>query len=149
MWYNKIEFCAMKRGKKLMKKFFSLIVLIVCILLLVGCVKKEEKNLEVIIKENFEKMMNVHKGVSSNTYDYIQNEYDENIIKLGKDVVSTLVSMYENGEFTKNGLDANILVIAIQEITSCNIKEEYDLTYTKPEEFFTLWKDNNCNYNMR
>ncbi len=101
-------------------------------------------NLEEEIKDNFEKMLQVNSGISSNTYDYIQNEYYNNIINMGINAVPLLTTMYENNYFTKNGLDANIVVIIIEEITGCHIKEKYNLTYTKPEEFFNLWKDYNC-----
>lgn len=105
-------------------------------------------DIENVIKENFKKMLEVSSGISSSTYDYIQNEYYDNIINLGSGAVPVLLKMYENGEFSKNGLDANISVIAIQEIAKCNIKDKYGVEWTKPEEFYELWKNYNCGMNQ-
>lgn len=104
---------------------------------------KTDQQLELEIKDNFKKILQTNKS-SSSTYDYIQNDYYKRIIKLGRRAVPILVNLYEEGYFSENGLDANISMIAIEEITGCNIKEKYHLIYTIPEEFYSLWKDYNC-----
>ena len=103
--------------------------------------------MEEIIQENFEKMLNVNSS-SSNPYDYIDNDYYQNIVNLGSGAVSVLEKMYKDGKFSKNGLDANIVVILMQEISGCNIKDKYNIYYSTPEEFFILWKKYNCDSDM-
>ena len=103
--------------------------------------------IEEVIQDNFEKMLKVN-STSSSTYDYIDNEYYHKIVSLGSDAAPILEKMYKEGKFSKNGLDANIVVILLQEISGCNIKDKYNVYYSTPEEFFILWKKYNCNSDM-
>ena len=127
----------------------KVLIISLSLILLCGCSISLEVNTDDLkdsIKDNFEKILETSHGISSSTRDYIQNEYYKNIVNLGDKAVPALIEMYDNGEFTKNGLDANIIVMLIQEITDCNIREKYSLTYSTPEEFMNLWKEYNCGF---
>lgn len=52
--------------------------------------------------------------------------------------------MYKDGKIT--GVNAYLSVLAIEDITHCNLYEEYDLDWSTAEEFYTLWKDYNCSF---
>lgn len=133
-----------------MKKFIFLSL--ICILLLCGCSNEQKVNLsnstneqiESEITSNFSKIMESSDLTSSNPYDYINNEYYDNIVKLGKDAVPVLEDMFDNGKISC--LEAYISALAIQDITECNLYEKYNLDWSTAEEFFELWKDNNCSY---
>ena len=108
-------------------------------------IKDKDKKLEKIIKENYEKIHKITNGLSSSTYDYINNDYYKNIVNLGENAVHVLINMTNNGDLV--GLNAYIAAIAIQEITNCDIREKYELTWATPKEFFELWENNNCGFN--
>lgn len=128
----------------------TIIISVSFILLLCGCINNENVNLvdngtiEKEIKENLNKISEISDLKSSNPYDYIKNEYYDNIVNLGDDAVSILEYMYSNGELM--GVDAYISALAIQDITKCNLYEKYDLDWQKAEEFYELWKNNNCGF---
>lgn len=100
------------------------------------------ENLEDVIIENFNKVMEVSEETSSNPYDYIKNDYYKNIVDLGANAVSVLEKMYNNGKLT--GLNAYLSALAIQDITKCNLYDEYELDWSTAEEFYTLWQKHNC-----
>lgn len=102
------------------------------------------ENLEDVILENFNKINEVSDETSSNPYDYTKNDYYKNIVDLGANAVSVLEKMYNNGKLT--GLNAYLSALAIQDITKCNLYDEYDLDWSTAEEFYTLWKNNNCSF---
>lgn len=89
--------------------------------------------------------MEVSDLTSSNPYDYTKNVYYNNIVDLGDKAAFVLENMYKNGEL--NGISAFISVLAIQDITKCNLYEEYNLDWSTAEEFYTLWEENNCFFN--
>lgn len=89
--------------------------------------------------------MEVSDLTSSNPYDYTKNVYYNNIVDLGDKAAFVLENMYKNGEL--NGIIAFISVLAIQDITKCNLYEEYNLDWSTAEEFYTLWEENNCFFN--
>ena len=107
------------------------------------CENDNSDELEEVIKNNFKKIIEVNNGVSSNPYDYINNEYYQNIINLGSKAVPILIKMFHN----ENGLEAYISTIMIQEITNCNIKDKYHLSWETGKEFYQLWDNYNCGYN--
>ena len=76
--------------------------------------------------------------------DYTKNEYYKNIVNLGKDAVPVLEDMYNKGKLT--GVNAYLSALVIQDITKCNLNEKYNLDWSTAEEFYDLWKDNNCSY---
>lgn len=102
------------------------------------------KNLEDVILENFNKINEVSEETSSNPYDYIKNDYYKNIVDLGANAVSALEKMYNNGKLT--GLNAYLSALAIHDITKCNLYDEYELDWSTAEEFYALWKNNNCSF---
>lgn len=102
------------------------------------------ENLEDVILENFNKINEVSDETSSNPYDYTKNDYYKNIVDLGANAVFVLEKMYNNGKLT--GLNAYLSALAIQDITKCNLYDEYDLDWSTAEEFYTLWKNNNCSF---
>lgn len=89
--------------------------------------------------------MEVSDLTSSNLYYYIKNIFYNNIVDLGDKAAFVLENMYKNGEL--NGIIAFISVLAIQDITKCNLYEEYNLDWSTAEEFYTLWEENNCFFN--
>lgn len=52
--------------------------------------------------------------------------------------------MYKNGKL--NGISTFLSALAIQDITKCNLYEEYNLDWSTAEEFYTLWEENNCSF---
>ena len=75
---------------------------------------------------------------------YTKNEYYNNIVNLGEDAVPILEDMYNKKELA--GVNAYLSALAIQDITKCNLHEEYNLDWSTAEKFYTLWKDNNCSF---
>lgn len=130
----------------------KMLICLCCILCLCGCVKKQkadfnytnEEQIEKEIIVNIDQITEVTDKTSSNPYDYTKNEYYENIVALGKDAVPVLEDMYNNGKLT--GVNAYLSALAIQDITGCNLNDEYNLDWSTAEEFYELWKDNNCSF---
>lgn len=132
-----------------MKKVISYILLCgVLVLSLCGCTNNKENvnnevNVEEAITENLKQIGEVADTTSSIPYDYTKNEYYKNIIKLGKKAVPVLEEMYNSNELS--GVYAYISALAVQDITGCNLYEKYNLDWSTADEFYTLWKDYNCN----
>jgi len=103
-----------------------------------------EEQIEKEIVDNLSKIAEVTDLTSSNPFDYIKNEYYDNIVGLGNDAVTVLERMYQNGKLT--GVNAYLSALAIQDITKCNLYEEYQLEWSTAEEFYDLWKDKNCSF---
>lgn len=125
----------------------KIIICIFCIVCLCGCANNKEsvnneENIEEVITENLKQIGEVSNTTSSNPYDYTNNEYYKNIIKLGKKAVPVLEEMYKDNKLS--GVYAYISALAIEELTNCNLYEEYDLDWSTADEFYTLWKDYNC-----
>lgn len=133
-----------------MKNYLKMKIIIVAtssILCLCGCTNNKEQitsedNIEEKIIENLKQIGELSDTASSNPYDYIKNENYKNIIKLGKKAVPVLEEMYNSNKLS--GVYAYISALAVQDITGCNLYEEYDLDWSTAEEFYNLWKDNNC-----
>lgn len=128
-------------------KMKIIIIVTSSILCLCGCTNNKEQitnedNIEEKILENLKQIGELSDTASSNPYDYIKNENYKNIIKLGKKAVPVLEEMYNSNKLS--GVYAYISALAVQDITGCNLYEEYDLDWSTAEEFYTLWKDNNC-----
>ena len=68
-----------------------------------------------------------------------------NIVNLGKEAVPVLENMYKSEKLS--GLNAYLSALLVQDITGCNLYEKYNLSWETAEEFYTLWKDNNCSFN--
>lgn len=128
-------------------KMKIIIIVTSSILCLCGCTNNKEQitnedNIEEKILENLKQIGELSDTASSNPYDYIKNENYKNIIKLGKKAVPVLEEMYNSNKLS--GVYAYISALAVQDIAGCNLYEEYDLDWSTAEEFYTLWKDNNC-----
>ena len=125
----------------------KIIIIFCCILCLCGCTNNKENvnnesNIEETITENLKQIVDVSNTTSSNPYDYTKNEYYKNIIELGLKAVPVLEEMHRDNKLS--GVYAYISALAVQDITGCNIYEEYDLDWSTADEFYTLWKDYNC-----
>ena len=96
------------------------------------------------ITTNLDQIVEVTDITSSNPYDYTKNDFYRNIVKLGKDAVPVLENMYKNKKLS--GVNAYLSALAIQDITKCNLHEEYNLDWSTAEEFYALWEDNNCSF---
>lgn len=129
-----------------MKKI--ILISLICIFCLCGCSDKKsyvnDEQLKNEIMANLNKINEVTNVTSSNPYDYTNNEYYNNIVKLGKDAVPVLENMYKNNELS--GLNAYLSALVIQDITNCNLYEKYNLDWTTADEFYSLWENNNCSF---
>lgn len=129
-----------------MKKI--IIISLICIFCLCGCSDKKryvnDEQLKNEIMANLNKINEVTNMTSSNPYDYTNNEYYNNIVKIGKDAVPVLENMYKNNELS--GLNAYLSALAIQDITNCNLYEKYNIDWTTADEFYALWESNNCSF---
>lgn len=134
-----------------MKK--KLFMCVCCALCLCGCTNSQktdfnytrEEQIEKEITTNLEQIAEVTDMTSSNPFDYTKNEYYNNIVNLGKDAVHVLENMYKSGKLS--GVNSYLSALAIEDITGCNLYEKYNLEWSTAEEFYTLWKDNNCSFN--
>lgn len=134
-----------------MKKI--LFICVCCILCLCSCTNNQkadfnytnEEQIEKEITTNLEQITEVTDMTSSNPFDYTKNEYYNNIVNLGKDAVPVLEDMYKSGKLS--GVNAYLSALVIEDITGCNLYEKYNLDWSTAEEFYTLWKDNNCSFN--
>ncbi len=106
------------------------LILCICLMLLLSACGTKKEDIKKIILENMQKIDEVSDMTSSNPYDYIKNEYYDNIVSLGNDAVPVLEEMYRTGEL--KGLHAFIAAIAVQEITGT------DLEWSTAEEFFSI-----------
>lgn len=129
-----------------MKKI--IIISLICVFCLCGCSDKKscvnDEQLKNEIMANLNKINEVTNMTSSNPFDYTNNEYYNNIVKLGKDAVSVLENMYKNNELS--GLNAYLSALAIQDISNCNLYEKYNIDWTTADEFYALWENNNCSF---
>ena len=129
-----------------MKKI--ILISLICIFCLCGCSDKKsnvnDEQLKNEIMASLNKINEVTNVTSSNPYDYTNNEYYNNIVKLGKDAVPVLENMYKNNELS--GLNAYLSALVIQDITNCNLYEKYNLDWTTADEFYSLWENNNCSF---
>ncbi len=133
-----------------MKKF--LVICLCSLFVLCGCIDKKQEssdiqNSEEIEKEildNFNKILEVSDLLSSNPYDYTENEYYENIVNLGKPAVLVLIDMYNDGKLT--GLNAYLSALAIEDITDCNLFETYNINWSSADEFYQAWENKNCEF---
>lgn len=79
-------------------------------------------------------------AMSSNPYDYIENnEYYDNIVKLGVDALPILQERLEHSP--SNGLVEYIMAIAIEDISDCDLKENKEYKWSSPDEFSDNWSN--------
>ena len=93
------------------------------------------------VQKNFTKMteLSFEHATSSNPYDYIDNEYYDNIVNLGVPAVKVIEQNYYNGYY--DGLNAYIAGLAIQEITDMNLYECTGEDWETGEQFFYNWNE--------
>lgn len=129
-----------------MKKI--ILISLIYIFCLCGCANKNanisDEQLKNEILVNLNKINEVTNMTLSNPFDYTNNEYYNNIVKLGKDAVLVLENMYKNNELS--GLNAYLSALAIQDITNCNLYEKYNLDWTTADKFYAFWENNNCSF---
>lgn len=93
------------------------------------------------IDENFKKMSGMKQDtntlLSSNPYDYVDNEYFDNIVAIGPDAIKILEEKHEKGEFS--GLEDYIAAIAVERISGCSLNEVTGRDWESAEEFFSTW----------
>lgn len=126
------------------------IVVACCVFYICGCAISQKLSLNHLNEEQLEKniILNLNKieevtdMTSSNPYDYTKNEYYNNIVKLGDEAVPILEKMYIEQKLS--GVASYLSALAIQDITKCNLQEEYNLDWSTADEFYNLWKENNC-----
>lgn len=123
-----------------MKRTYKVIILCMSILFAVCAVfMSAEKSVATTINLNLRKINNLSKKtlISSCPYDYIDNEYYNDIVDLGFPAVEELEEKYENGEL--QGLSAYIAGLAIQDITGCDMYDATGCDWSNGEEFFREW----------
>ncbi|MGE5456288.1 MAG: hypothetical protein ACM3O4_04210 [Ignavibacteriales bacterium] len=133
-----------------MKKIFILMCTFVIVISLTACKSEDklESNYDSIrekIERNMEKILSESDGFSSIPSTYIENEYYSNIVKLGDEAVPVLIDLYK--EVYHASLMGYISALAVQDITDCDLKEKYNLSWSNASEFFKLWEDHNCSFN--
>ncbi len=137
------------KNKKVQKMLLMLGCTVIC---LCGCTNNQKADFNYTKKEqiekeittNLERIAEVSNLASSNPLDYTKNEYYKNIVNLGNDAVPVLESMYKEEKLS--GVNAYLSALAIQDITDCHLYEKYNLEWEKADEFYSLWKDNNCSF---
>ncbi len=110
-------------------------------LLIPNNTEAEKETYAAIIERNFEQMNEVQDEktvLSSNPYDYIDNENYDNIVELGFEAVEIL---QDKGTKEFSGLNAYIASIAIEDITGMDLYEVTGVDYETPEEFYELWDE--------
>lgn len=114
---------------------------VVLALVFVMFMTNSETTLTEEIDSNFAKMseLNTQAAVSSNPYEYINNEYYDNIVNMGMPAVAILEEKYHKGEY--KGLDGYIAALAIQEITEMNLQECNGTDWETAEQFFQEWDE--------
>lgn len=122
------------------KKVFIFISGIIVIALLVSvALPKTNPSIPAEVEENFTKMsgLSLQQSVSSSPYDYINNEYYDNIVAMGFPAVQVIEEGYHSGHY--GGLNAYIAGVAIQEITGMNLHECVGINWETAEQFFDSW----------
>ena len=72
----------------------------------------------------------------------------ENNIILNLNKIKEVTDMTSSNPFdyTIFGVVSYLSALAIQDITQCNLQEEYNLDLSTADEFYNLWKENNCSF---
>ena len=128
----------MKTNKKILLCLSGVIIVALMISLMAS---QGNATLAAEIEENFTQMSNlsVEQTLSSNPYDYINNEYYDNIVALGVPAIEVLEENYHNGVYT--GLNAYIAALAIQDIANINLYKCTGTDWETPEQFFEKWDE--------
>lgn len=128
-----------------MKKIYLSIITIIILFSLIQIHKNiQEQKIITIIDHNLEKIKETTNPTSSNPFDYINNNYYEEIISIGSPAVPVIEEMHEEGKI--DSFSGYLLALAIQKITNCDLYQIYDINWSNSDEFFEYWKTNNCNF---
>lgn len=122
----------------------KILLIIFSILVIAGCSQHEKSYEEVkeLIVKNMDKIsLKLQKNPDS---DYLKSRNFKKIVKLGDEAISIMTELYYEHELDE--LKSYIAAYAIENIANCNIQEVYGLTWETPDEFFEMWKNNNCSY---
>lgn len=124
---------------KIKKILIFLSGIIVIALLVSVALPKASTSMAAEIEENFTKMsgLSLQQSLSSSPYDYINNEYYDNIVAMGFPAVQVIEEGYDSGHY--GGLNAYIAGVAIQEITGMNLYECMGIDWETAEQFFDSW----------
>ncbi len=128
-----------------MKKILMVTIVISVALLLISLFNafgstsyKIEKNMEELMDEIAQKMAeNPEKAVSSNPYDYIDNDYFRNIVNLGPKALIHIGDMIKKSE--RSGLKEYILAIAAEKIAKVDLRRE-TYNWTNGKEWVREWE---------
>ena len=89
------------------------------------------KEINVMAANSDKKMM------SSNPYDYIDNQYFNNIVGRGISALPIIIEQIEMSEI--NGLKEYILAIAAEEISRTYLKQEKTYNWSNAKEWLDVW----------
>lgn len=123
-----------------MKKTLAFFCGIAVIALIINVVSPQTNtSIAAEVEENFTQMsaLSLEQVVSSNPYDYINNEYYDSIVALGFPAVQVIEEGYYSGHYA--GLNAYIAGVAIQDITNMRLYECVGIDWGTAEEFFEGW----------
>lgn len=124
---------------KVKKVFIFISGIIVIALLVIVALPKANTSIAAEVEQNFTQMseLSLQQITSSNPYDYINNEYYDNIVAMGFPAVQVIEEGYTSEHYT--GLNAYIAGVAIQEITGMNLYECVGIDWETAEQFFESW----------
>lgn len=114
----------------------------ICILIagiIISMPKTQDTKAAII--DNFEKMSEELSPLtltSSNPYDYVDNQYYDNIVNLGVDAIDPLNEIIESGEVS--ALEQYVATIALQEITECDLNQATGEDWETVEQFLNRWE---------
>lgn len=135
----------MRYLKRNMKKVV-VAMLLICLVCVGTLTTKVLASDEYIVNSNVNAMMSEINTMidnkdtameSSNPYDYIQNDYFNNIVERGIGALPVLTSELDSS--SENGLKEYILAIAIEEITETNMNEDTVNAWSNGKEWAEEW----------
>ena len=132
-----------------MKKFF-IIILVIAVTFLSGCGNAKssientetagedicENELEGLIMENLQGCVSTGDATSSNPFDYMDNEYYENIKSLGEDAIPVLLEGHHNGQYS--GLIDYLAMYLVWDISGNTAAEELGQC-ENAEQMYDAW----------
>ena len=101
-------------------------------------VDKDYQGMESIVEEAVANESEL--ALSSNPYDYTNNEYYKNLVSKGADILPILENKLESDEYD-NGLLAYLTALAIEDVTECDLKEDLGRDWATADEFQKQWDD--------
>lgn len=140
------QYNAEKKRKR--KKIFKVVLAIVCLVAVaftfnkVVAPEKEDASVTLAaeIEYNLVKLseLDSQTALSSNPYDYKDEESYDNIVEMGPIAMVILHEKYLSGEI--GGLNAYIAGSAIEDIARVRIKDISGVDWASAEEFFAAWQ---------